>query len=403
MRNFRHRYSFVNVLASKIRRVLLHALFRFGQPLVALRRWLRPKKISLCRVEPAVRDGEPALTILCGGSPAHKNFFLNRAFASPRRELDLGRVKLRDIFRAEFAAENNCSLLAIETNQTHFQWLKSEGWFFMPVWVQGGIHLPLAEAILKTESVKSDQRKIKRFGLEYVVTHDEARFNDFYHNMHVPFIQKTHGEEAVFDSYAEKRAQCENYDLLLVHKKDRPDYALAGILIVHDPAGPRLWSLGVRQDGEDYIRQGVIAALYHGSFHHLSQQHSWVSLGSSRAFLHDGVLNFKSKFSQSIIGGNWNGFALKITALTPATKDFLRKNPFIFWADDALHAAVFTEEELSPEKIQRLHKEYFHPGLKRVVIHGLREDESISPVTVPPSLAECVVIRRVGEWFKAAP
>ncbi len=395
-----HRSNPVNILWLKIHRTVVPALLRFGQPLVIARRWLRPQKIPLCRVEPTAKDDQPPLAILCSGASEHKNFFLNRAFAGSRRELNLGKAKLRDIFRSGFAGNKNCSLVAIETNQTHFLWLQQEGWFFMPVWVQGGVHLPLAEVITKNESVKSDQRKIKRNGLEYLITHDKAHFHDFYHEMHIPFIQKTHGDEAMFDSYAEKRAQCENYDLLLVHKKDRPDYTIAGMLIVYEPAGPRLWSLGVRQDGEDYVRQGILPALYSFSFAHLSQRHSWVSLGSSRAFLHDGVLNFKRKFLLAITAGSWNGFALKITALTPATKSFLLKNPFIFQTENALHAAVFTEEKISAETIQRWHKEYFYSGLKHLVIHSFRDDETFSPVALPPALAGCVTIRRLGEWFK---
>ena len=153
----------------------------------------------------------------------------------------------------------------------------------------------------------------------------------------------------------------------------------------------------MREDGEDHVREGVIAALYHFAFDHLAKKHSWVNLGGNRSFLHDGLLIFKTRLSQTVFESSWKGFALKIAALTPAAKNFLLKTPFIFQADGELNSAVFVDEELSLEKIQRLHKRYLHPGLTRLVIHTFQDEEIFSPATLPPSLAGCITIRRASE------
>ena len=397
MRKPRNRFSLWNTGLIKFRKVVVPPLLRLGRPLILVRRWLRPHKLSLGRVESAGAGGQPPLAILCSGPSTNKNYFLRIAFDGFPHQTDLGEVRLREVFRPGFALEKNCPLVVVETTRSHFNWLKPDGCFFIPLWVSGGVRLPVAKEAINNNSVKNDLRKIKRFGLEYSVTRDEARFLDFYHHLHVPYTKKAYGDEAFFDRLAEKRRLCESYDLLLVHKKSRPGYDIAGVMLVYEPAGPRVWSLGVREDGEDHVREGVIAALYHFAFEHLAKKHSWVSLGGNRSFLHDGLLIFKTRLSQTLLESSWNGFALKIAALTPAAKNFLLKTPFIFQAGGGLHSAVFVDEELSLEKIRRLHRHYLHPGLTRLVIHTFRDEENFPSATLPSPLAACVTIRRASE------
>ena len=380
----------------QFRLTVLPVLLRLGRPLILARRWLRPHKVALTKVEST--DGEPPLAILSNAAHQNKSFLFRLAFGAAPRETALGTVKLRDLFRQDFATKHDCSIVVLETNRSHYDWLKQDGWFFIPTWVNGEVNLPIPEEFLKRASVKSDLRLIRRSGFAYAVTHDEARLNDYYHQMHLPFIRKTHGEEAQLLTYDESRKKCRRFDLLLVHKQGRPGQALAGTLIVYDHGCPRLWSVGIREDGEDHVREGILAATYHFSFHHLlACGVTRLNLGSSRALLRNGVLNFKKKMSQTLTGASFQGFALKIAALTPATKKFLLENPFIFCAGDALHGAVFVADELSVARLQQMDKDFFHPGMTQLVIYTFRDEETFSPATLPPPLAGRMVIRRASE------
>lgn len=368
---------------------------RLAQPVVWLRRRLWPHRVRLWRVESAVGHGQP-LTVVGSLTDQSKHFFLSRAFDGGYREADFGVARLAEVFGRAWARKKDGSLIVVETSQTHFQRLKQDGWFFIPTWISGTVSLPIPEEFLKRETVRSDLRKIRRQEFEYEITHDEARFNDFYHHMHLPYIRKTHGNAACLDSYAEKRRQCGEYDLLLVRQRGQD---IAGMLIIHEPAAPRLWSLGVREDGVDHVKDGVLAALYHFSFEHLAARgFKCANLGSSRAFLHDGVLNFKRKLSQTIAHGSWQGIAFKVSSLTPATRDFLQKTPFVFLADDQLQGAVFTEDELSLEKIQKLEKDYLHPGLARLTIYSFHPVEKLKPLLA--SLVGRVEIRPAEELVR---
>jgi hypothetical protein len=159
-----------------------------------------------------------------------------------------------------------------------------------------------------------------------------------------------------------------------------------------------LWSLGVRDDGVDHIQEGIAPALYHFSFKHLSGRgFARVNLGSCRPFLRDGVLNFKRKMSQSLKHAHWDGIAMKITSLTPGVKSFLLKNPFIFLTEGRMHGAIFVEEKLSLEKIQKIEKDYFHPGLSGLVIYSFCANEDFQVSSLPPPTAARINIRPAAE------
>jgi hypothetical protein len=380
-----------------LRRAVVPVLLRAAKPLVWLRRRLRPHKVTVGKIEPAPGQ-EGGLTILCGLTDQIRHYFLNLAYDGKPVESEARPVRLMDVFRRDWARKKESSLIVVDANQMHFDWLKEAGWFFIPIWISGEVSLPIPEEFMKRETVRSDLRKIQRHQFEYEVTHDDARFKDYYQNMHLPFITQAHGDETCYDSYAEKRREKSEYDLLLVHKQTEPGRDLAGMFIVYEPAAPRLWSLGVRNDGIDHVKEGIPAALYHYTFKHLSERgFDRVNLGSCRAFFHNGVLNFKRKMSQRLKNAHWDGVALKITSLTPGVKSFLLKNPFIFKADGKLYGAIFAEEKLTLEKIQKIDKDYFHPGLSALVIHSFCADEDFKLSSLPPLLAERIKIRPATE------
>ena len=396
-----HRFNRRKAWLQKIRATVFPLVLRLAAPLVFVRRRLWPHKVSLCKVSASANDGQPPFTILCGATGQSKSFLLRLAFDNSFQESDLGRVPLRDVFRANRDLEKDCSIVMVETNQSHYAWLNTGNWFFIPVWATGKINLPVAEKFLKSASVKRDLQAVRQRGYEYEVAPDEEAFKDFYHNMHVPHVSKTYGNEAIFRSYAEKRGQMEECDLLLVKKRSQPGRHIAGILIHYEPAEPRLWSLGVR---EGHFQNGLMPALYHFSFQHLMCEGFFrVNTGGSRAFLRDGVLKFKRKMSQIITDFSWAGFALKITLFTPAAKNFLQNNPFIFQAGGAWHGAVFVDSVPSPESLRQIFKDDFHPGLAKLVIFSFAEVTKGGSNPIPPELAGQIEIRSAGELLSARP
>jgi hypothetical protein len=380
----------------KIKMLVWPALLRLAWPVVWLRRRLRPHKISLSRVEGVIGGDGCPLAVLCGAVKQNKDYLLQLLFSSVTRETELGTVRLLDAFRPEFSRGKDFGLVVLETNQSLHGWLDDGGWFFIPCWVTGMVRLPLTEKVGRSDTLRTIKRKIRKHGFEYAVSRTEAQFKDFYENLHVPHISKIYGPAAFCQTYAEMWAKCagEGFDLVLVRKQSRPDLVVAGCLILYEAAGPRLWALGVRDADLDLVQEGALSTLYYFCFDHvLKQGFGRLNMGGCRSFLRDGVLTFKKRLSQTLVHGRWEGFALKVLELTPATRLFLVNNPFLFQSKGRLFGAVFTEAPLTVATVAELDHDHFYPGMSRLLLYFFAGVETFQVADLPPELAARVEIR----------
>ena len=393
------RFSWRARAKDKFKFIVWPVLHRLASPLVWVRRRLKPHKIFLSRVEGTVKGGDQPVTLLCGLSGIHKHFFNDLIFAEEEpRETPLGQFRLLDVFRSKRKIEKDVDIVVLETNPSLHNWLDDGGWFFIPNWIAGEVMLPLTEKCLRHDTLKTTFRKIRKHGYEYIVTREEERFVDFYNNMHRPYVTMVYGKKATADTFAEQRAANEVFDLILIRKSSEPDLFLGGFLIIYDPDAPRFWSLGVRDANREYVQEGVLAALYVFAFEHAQKAgYTRINMGACRPRLRDGVLRFKKKFGHRIATARWGGTSLKISALTPSTKAFLRDNPFVFREKDDLLGAAFTDTPLSVKVVEELEHELFNPGLTRLIIYPLNEGETFTNASLPPELAGHVEIRTAQE------
>ncbi len=360
------------------------------------RRRFRSARVPLSRLTGTANSSDEPLAILCGATKANHAYLSGVCFNEPLTETNLGCPRLRDIFKR--GAADDCALTIVETKLEQFAWLNDGSWFFIPAWVGGEVSLPLPEKISRTETVKADWRRIAREGFEIEVTRDEERFKDFYYHLHLPLITQNFGASALIETYEQKRAQCKNFDLILLRRKSRPEHFVAGFLVVYEVDAPRIWSAGVRDGNPAEVRAGALAALYHLSLARLAQNgFTRVSLGKSRPFLRDGVLKFKRKLEQRLTPGYTRGLALKIQSLTPAVKKFLRNNPFIFQSGGKFNAAIFSDTVPTAEQMTRLASDYGQPGLEKMLVYHFASPANSTPVAVPPELATRMIVRRAEE------
>ena len=144
----------------------------------------------------------------------------------------------------------------------------------------------------------------------------------------------------------------------------------------------------------------MFLALSHFGLQHLENKgYKKASLGYSRPFLHDGILQFKKKWSQRLVTADDEGFALKVLSRTPAAKAFLCHNPFIFRRRGKFFAAVFVYGDRPPtdEEIRAIHSDYSYAGLARLFIYCLGQAEGRPPNQLPPDLAERIELRCVAD------
>jgi hypothetical protein len=384
-----------NPQLKKFRKILKAPVKKILAPFGIVRRIIRPPMIDLSFFSGVEKSSQQSMSVVLGLAKQHRHYWLDLLFEGNAQELSTHRVQLKEAFQAKPIKDIENDLTIMFVDHADFERENRCGWFFIPEWIYGEMAIPIEKKFMSHEKVKSDLRRIRNNGFEYVVSHDPDVYDDFYFNMHIPYISKAHGNMAFFDSLAERRKFSKDYDLLLIKKMDKPELYVAGITIIYELGLPKLWMVGVRE-GDDYARQGVIAALYHFSFQYLvSKGFDSVGVGGSKALLNDGVLKFKQKMSQKIVRGSKNGYALKINALNDATVSWLKNNPFVFKEDSALHAAVFAEssEIISDKYFRDSYKKYFQVGIASMTIYVVGNiDESISAL-IPDDLAGFIQLK----------
>jgi hypothetical protein len=360
---------------------------------------LRRSRLEIWRVEGKERTTQLPLTLMICASRAQENrFILELIFGESFQEHSLGRLWFWKIPGIIPVAGKECALVLINVPRGYLGRLPLKNYFFIPNWVLGEIDIPLdPELFRKNHTIRNDLRKIQKHGLSFEVTRDPLRFDDFYYNMHVPFICKSHGNSVHVTAYEEMREKLPQCDLLLLNQREQQH--VAGLLILYGESVPRLWTAGIRDANPEYLRNGAIPALYHFSFGHLlAQGFTSVSPGFSRPFLHDGVLEYKRKFGQRIANYAPAGYCVKLLSQTPGAKAFLENNPFIFEEGGLLYGAVFRDgtAALDHEQLKQVQKDCFHPGMSKLVIYRFGKS-SIGSDCIPPEFAGQMLLRTISE------
>ena len=135
--------------------------------------------------------------------------------------------------------------------------------------------------------------------------------------------------------------------------------------MVHEDNHSHLWLLGVRDGDREYLKVGAVAALYYLSLERVAARGSErADLGWSRAFLNDGPLRYKRKLAQRITETSERTIVIKPVSFTPATRSFLRNNPFISETAEGLCGVIFRDSEtpLTEEEVSQLTGTTFIPA-----------------------------------------
>jgi hypothetical protein len=346
-------------------------------------RMLRQLRVKVWIVGGREKSSGLPLSILCVANdmiPTHRgwdarrnfNYLLEKAFGGTFKEHYICTTWIWKIPEVVKEKRQQSAFAVVQVHKIHQKLLFSDKWFYIPNWVFGEVEIPLDSVTTKASSLRSDFRRIRKYALHYEVTKDPGQFFEFYHNMYVPYISAVHKHNANIITYQEMIKETHHLDLLLVKKQS---VCIAGILIIYENNTPRLWVIGVKNGDPHYLNFGAVAALYHFSFHYLHDKgFSKVNLGYSRAFLNDGVLQYKKKLAQRIIGASPHRFALKIISGSQSAKHFLKNNPFIFENYGSKCGAIFidAERKCSTKELQNINREYSYSGLDKLCIYFIK-------------------------------
>ena len=204
-------------------------------------------------------------------------------------------------------------------------------------------------------------------------TRDPERFVDFYESMYLPYIGAVYGDGALFHSLESLRRIVSDSELLLI-KRDHE--VIAGQVLIYQHKQARTREIGVKDGQREYVKAGAVGALYYYGLQHLKNRgYARVDVGASRAWLNDGVLQFKKKWGMELTGVGANGLVIQPREFTDGIAAFLGRNPFITLRDGVLDGAFFLRGKtlLGAADVRRLHRDYYLRGMGSLAVFPLAE------------------------------
>lgn len=347
------------------------------------------------------------LAIIYAGRAIDKNYFANLAYGDSFQQNYMGKKWLGKILSEIEHNRHSCSLVIVQVPHRRLSLSEKMNCFYIPGWVSAKFDvLTVRNSVFKNSnsSLKSDLSKIKKNKLTFEVTNEMSRFVDFYNNMYEPYINQIYGDKTLSSNYDFVKRQFGKRgifkDLLLVKKDD--EY-VAGALLNYEGKWAKLATLGIKDGNMQYVKDGAIGAIYYFSMRYFEENgFETISLGGSRPFLKDGVLRYKKKWRPTLSHHTDSGFIVKMLKEAEGAKGFFLNNPFIFEDACGFKEAIFIDNSyhLSEEDFELFDKNYYQPGVKKMMIYRFSPSNSSGHYPIPASLSDKIVVEPVSEVFK---
>jgi len=316
-----------------------------------------------------IRKGSqsPISVCLYNTTPQSRDYLCKLIFCSSVRAHRLGRTWLWNTHKVPDAAGNS-ALIFCEVDASYLRFLPAGRGIVIPTWIYGEVELPRGPSARKCNGVQNALRKIRQHSLDYEISRDRRRLDDFYNNMYLPHLKLRYGDSAYIASKETVEAGFDKGELLFVKKNGE---CITGQLITYKGSCACLAWLGVRDGNWDHARAGAEAASWEYFFRRAEDRGCLkASLTRARPFLNDGLLRFKRTWSQKLVRSMSLKFLLKICADSDAAKAFLVNTPLIFERAGRFYGAVFLNDKmpLTLDALQATCKEHFHPGMAALIV-----------------------------------
>jgi len=362
-----------------------------------VRKYVRNYRFNLWLLDGIEKHSGEKLSIVYAGHRANKNYICHLAFQGKVKETDFGIIWLWTALRLHTKYPDT-HLIILEIDQKVYKRFSDNAGVYIPCWINGELYFEDVINKCKTsENIKSDIRKIRKSKLEYEVTKNRELVDKFYYQMYVPHITKVHQDRALLMSHMAMINKLDKCDLLLIKMGD--EY-IAGELLIYENDTVRAWSIGVKDGDTRYVKAGTVGAFYYFRTQYLADKgYKSIQMGASRAFLRDGVFQYKKKWGMRLTSPRDSGFWLRTNMINDVVTSFLTHNPFIFLKGDIQNGAVFlsNSDKALDEIMVQLNKAYFIDGMEKLNVYLFMNEKKI--IEIPDELADRVAINLVSSLF----
>lgn len=227
----------------------------------------------------------------------------------------------------------NADLAITEISRFDSAFFRGHKGFFLPEWTSMRINIdkPLSELCRTSVSDFNDiKRRIRKNNLTYEISDTDDSLNMFIEELHLPYIKKRYGDEALI---VDLRAYWKTYSSHLLILVKENGLLVAGVLCRIEDESFFMFALGLLEGNDIYRVHGCIGALYYFSILEGQKKRlRYLNIGGTHPFLNDPLTKYKlglgAEFvSQRVTCGQsvWLG----INKSSSAAEDFLLNNPFL--------------------------------------------------------------------------
>jgi hypothetical protein len=253
--------------------------------------WHLPAHLVRGRLLEAKSEGS---LIYFGQLPQYKSWIAN-FFSDSMAPESIGNFSLPDISRRKGLLSYG-DVLVCPTTPLSLLLFKKRGWLVVPKYVECEIDLrtPL-DQLIRRHAAKDDLRIIRKKNYRFEVLHDDATFNEFYHEMLVPTTRIRHEERANISTLEALRTVFHQGYLLAAYQGSE----WVGANLIVPQANNRLnWAnIGWRDGSEQMMKDRLVSALLYEMIQRgQNEGFTTLNLGSCSPFVNDGPLNYKLKW-----------------------------------------------------------------------------------------------------------
>lgn len=230
------------------------------------------------------------IRVVCVGRQKRFRDLLDGLFGPLRR---VGGQRPRWAWRPRALGALGASLVAVDVHPWLAAAYRREGWLIVPENVRWQGDLSQLPPPTPPETLRSDMRKVERYGYRLEEAEGAADWSEFIERMALPHTRARYGDRAWFPGPASLEAQRAQGRLLFVR---RDDLRVAGASLLPTPHGIWLSLLGTRDGDERWAREGALSAVYLLTFDWARKQgYGRFDAGTTRPFPNDGVARYKAK------------------------------------------------------------------------------------------------------------
>jgi hypothetical protein len=308
------------------------------------------------------------ISVIFAGTVINKNYIRHLIFGDAFEEQYIEKRFFWNILQSQRLKRFNGSIIVMEMEKNLKEHLPKEDSFLIPCWLSGEMDLSKDLAKTVSTNIKRNIKKIVEKNFHYEIQDGMKDFDNFYRTMYFPYVNRRYSDEAVVWSYEEMKKEFVKCILLLVRRENDE---IAGTLINMREEIPRLWVIGIKDGNFELVKEGAMHAIWYYFFKYFEEKGiRRVSLGYTRSFFDDGVLQYKKQWGMKIAGASREYFCVKPLDGSGGVISFLQNNPFIYEEGGRLKGAIFEAVEgFSEGRVTERHKrKYFMPGIDEISI-----------------------------------